>query len=158
MALDYFRAEMSGRNIGVPVEFIAYENRPLWNFENAVALSILQGILPRPNDIDGPLNLMSRIWKIFDAFPIEHSKWMPYYKNNIAAENEKIKVSYYEFTSLSGKIQRLLFVVNISSQNIEGITLKNLEDTPHLLDAEKNEVISAPFDIDGYNYKIIFAD
>lgn len=158
MALDYFRAEMSGRNIGVPVEFIAYENRPLWNFENAVAFSILQGILPRPNDIDGPLNLMSRIWKIFDTFPIEKSRWMPYYKNNIKTSSDKIKVSYYKYTSISGKTELLMFVVNISSKKAENVTFDIKENVTVFTDAEKNEVISAPFDIDGYNYKIIFAD
>ena len=75
--LDYFRSEYTGRNMGVPVEFIAYENRPIWNFENALSLSIIHGILPRPNDIEGPLDQMAEIWKIFDRFPIAQSDWMP---------------------------------------------------------------------------------
>ena len=40
MNLDYFRAEYLGRNIGAPVEFIAYANPPHWNFEQALAMSI----------------------------------------------------------------------------------------------------------------------
>ena len=63
--------------------------------------AILHGILPRPNDIEYPLELMSTIWKIFDAFPIANSKWMPYWNNKVQVSDNRVKVSYYQYKNLS---------------------------------------------------------
>jgi hypothetical protein len=112
--LDFFRTEYIGKNMGVPTEFLAYERRPYWNFDDALSCALLHGILPRPNDIEYPLELMSQVWKIFDAFPIANSVWMPYWKNNVSSSSEKVKISYYKYTSLDDKSQLLAFVVNTS--------------------------------------------
>jgi len=153
---DYFRAEYSGRNFGVPTEFIAYENRPLWTFEQALSCSILHGILPRPNDIEYPLELMSGVWKIFDSFPIERSEWLPYWKNNAETTHEKVKISYYKYTTITGKPQLLAFVVNISSQDIKNVTLKLSENVCEVTNAETMENISFTFDMKPYGYKILY--
>lgn len=154
--LDYFRTEYSGRNMGVPVEFIAYENRPLWNFENALSCSILHGILPRPNDIEYPLELMSGVWKIFDAFPIEKSEWMPYWTNNAATSHEKVKVSYYKYTSLGGEVQLLAFAVNISSNEVENVTVNFEEKLSKVTDMTTGEECGFSFGMKPYSYKILF--
>jgi len=154
--IDYFRAEYSGRNMGVPVEFIAYENRPLWNFENALSCSLLHGILPRPNDINHPLELMSNVWSIFDGFPIRNSKWLPYWKNSAISSHEKVKISYYRYTSLTGEVQLLAFAVNISSQNIEEVTVGFEENVKQAFDTEKKENCGFTFPIEPYGYKILF--
>ena len=153
---DYFRAEYCGRNMGVPVEFIAYENRPLWTFEQALSCSILHGILPRPNDIGYPLDLMSGVWKIFDAFPIEKSEWLPYWKNSAKSDNEKVKISYYRYTTLTGKPQLLAFAVNISSKNAENTTLSFPEGVCEVTDAETAEKVGFTLDIKPYGYKILY--
>ncbi len=154
--LDYFRAEYSGRNMGVPVEFIAYEKRPVWNFENALSCSILHGILPRPNDIDYPLELMSGVWKIFDNFPIEKSVWMPYWTNSVKTSSDKVKVSYYKYTSLGGEEQLLAFVVNISAQVIENVTVEFEEKLSQATDMTEKTDCGLSFGMKPYSYKILF--
>lgn len=156
MDIDYFRAEYSGRNFGVPTEFIAYENRPLWTFEQALSCSILHGILPRPNDIEYPLELMSGVWKIFDGFPIEKSEWVPYYKNRATTTNEKVKVSYYKYTTITGKTELLAFVVNISSQEIKNVAVSFHENVSEVFNAETLENMEFIFDIQPYGYKILY--
>ena len=156
MNLDYFRAEYLGRNIGAPVEFIAYANPPLWTFEMALASSLLHGILPRPNDLGHPLELMSRVRKIFGSFPIDRSEWLPYWKNDVKTSHEKVRVSYYRFTDLSGDPQLLAFVVNISAGRVEDVSVKFTESVSTLIDAERGERVGN-FDLEGYGYRIIFA-
>lgn len=156
--LDYFRAEYIGRNIGAPVEFIAYENRPLWTFEQALSCSILHGILPRPNDIGHPLDLMSCVWRIFDAFPIAQSEWMPYWENKTESSHEKVKVSYYRYTTLSGKQQLLAFAVNISATPVESVTLSFAEDVTRVRDMEKEADLGFTFSLGAYGYRILFVE
>lgn len=154
--LDYFRAEYIGRNMGVPVEFIAYENRPVWTFEQALSCSILHGILPRPNDIEHPLDLMSGVWKIFDGFPIEKSEWMPYWKNKVTASHEKVKVSYYRYKALDGSNQLLAFAVNISATPVEAVTLDFEEPVTTAIDMETQTEVGLTFGLDRYGYRILF--
>lgn len=154
--LDYFRAEYTGRNMGVPVEFIAYENRPLWNFESALSCAILHGILPRPNDIGYPLELMGGVWKIFGAFPIAQSEWRPYWNNGASATHEKVKVSYYRYATLTGETQLLAFAVNISAAQVEKVTVAFEEKVTRVTDVEKNEDVGFTFSLGKYGYRILF--
>lgn len=154
--LDYFRAEYTGRNMGVPVEFIAYENRPLWTFEQALSCSIIHGILPRPNDINYPLDLMSEVWKIMGAFPVSISEWMPYWNNCAKASNEKVKISYYKYTTLAGDDQLLAFVVNISSNVIEKVSVSFDEQVSEVTDLMSKTDCGFTFDLNPYDYKILF--
>lgn len=154
--LDYFRAEYLGRNMGVPVEFIAYENRPYWKFESALSCAILHGILPRPNDIEYPLELMSGVWKIFDAFPIEKSEWMPYWENQVKVSHEKVKVSYYRYVTLSGEVLMLAFVVNISATPIESVRVEFEEDVTSAIDMNGKNEVGFCFGLDEYGYRILY--
>lgn len=155
--LDYFRAEYTGRNIGVPVEFIVYENRPLWKVENALAICLIHGILPRPNHIDHPLTLMSDVWKIIGKFPVEKSLWLPYWENDVKISHPKIKVSYYKYTDLSGKDNLLAFVANISSKAVEGVTIQFNENISVARDTHSGkEMTDFTFNVEAYNYKILF--
>ncbi|MBQ7841503.1 MAG: hypothetical protein IJ390_13615 [Lachnospiraceae bacterium] len=156
MDLDYFRAEYIGRNMGVPVEFIAYENRPYWTFESALATSILHGILPRPNDIGHPLELMSRVWKIFDTFPIAQSQWKPYWNNGASADHDKVKISYYRYMMLSGEPQILAFVVNISAMPVEEVTIQLDENVSFAMDMEEKREVGFTFGLGEYGYRILF--
>lgn len=154
--LDYFRAEYLGRNIGAPVELIAYANPPHWCFEQALATALLHGILPRPNDIGHPLDLMEKVWRIFDAYPIDKAEWMPYWKNRTAVSHEKVKISYYRYKTLGGEDQLLAFAVNISAKPIESVTLKFEEKVSEITDLEKKERIDFTFALPSYGYKILF--
>ncbi len=113
LPLDYFRAEYIGRNFGVPQELIAYENRPRWSIEHACAYSIIHGILPRPNSIGEPLEFMSNVWRVFNAFPIRKSEWVPYWGNDeITTGDGDIKCSFYRYRDEFGSIKRLIFAAN----------------------------------------------
>ena len=127
-----------------------------WTFEQALSCSILHGILPRPNDIEYPLELMSGVWKIFDGFPIEKSEWVPYYKNRATTTNEKVKVSYYKYTTITGKTELLAFVVNISSQEIKNVAVSFHENVSEVFNAETLENMEFIFDIQPYGYKILY--
>ncbi|MBQ8881358.1 MAG: hypothetical protein IJ030_04200 [Oscillospiraceae bacterium] len=156
--LDYFRAEYIGRNMGVPVEFIVYAKEGVWTFENAMSTCILHGILPRPNDIGHPLEMMSKVWKIFDAFPVEKSQWCPYWNNGAETSHEKVKVSYYSFTTLRGEKQLLAFVSNISNQKAENVEIKLREPVTRALEVTTGQEIGLQFDLNGYDYKILFVE
>lgn len=157
LPLGYFRAEYTGRNMGVPVEFIAYENRPHWGFENALACSIIHGILPRPNNIEGPLDLMSGIWKIVDGFPVAQSEWCPYWKNSVKSSDERIKFSYYRYKAIDGGIQMLVFCANTTAADISGVKVEFGEAGVKMLDTatgkEQNELSFGPF-----SYKILYVE
>lgn len=154
MPLDYFRAEYTGRNVGVPVEFLAYENRPKWNFENGVAVASIHGILPRPNDIEHPLDVMAPIWKIVNQFPIAQSTWHPYWENAAKVSDARIKVSYYRYVDVGGNVSLLAFCANTTHDDVEA-TVTFPEDLPNckILNASKESDIKA---FDGYGFKILF--
>lgn len=156
MDLDYFRAEYIGQNIGAPVEFIAYENRPYWTFEMALASSLLHGILPRPNDIGHPLELMSSVWKVIDGFPVDKSEWLPYWKNDVKITHDKVKVSYYRYTDLAGDVQILAFVVNISASTVEEVVLGFSEEVSTAVDTLTGENVGFRFGLGGYGCRILF--
>lgn len=156
MNLDYFRAEYLGRNIGAPVEFIAYANPPHWNFEQALAMSILHGILPRPNDLGHPLELMSRVWSILGRFPIDKSEWLPYWKNDVRCSQDKVKVSYYRYTALDGRISLLAFAVNISASELDSIRLDFSENVTAMYDAERSQPVAEPIRLGAYGYRILY--
>ncbi len=156
MNLDYFRAEYIGRNIGAPVEFIAYANPPLWTFEQALACSVLHGILPRPNDIGYPLELMSRVWKVFGAFPVEQSDWLPYWRNQAQASHEKVKISYYRYTDLAGEHQLLAFAVNISASPVDSVTVSFPESVSSACDMLERAEVGLTFSMKPYSCRILF--
>ena len=154
--LDYFRAEYIGRNMGAPVEFIAYANPPLWTFEQALSCSVLHGILPRPNDIGYPLELMSRVWKIFGAFPVEQSDWMPYWSNQVRISHEKVKVSYYRYTDLTGDAQLLAFAVTISASALDSVTVSFPESVSMAYDTMEKRETGFDFSMKPYGCRILF--
>ena len=154
--LDYFRAEYLGRNIGVPTEMIVYANPPKWTFEQGIACAIIHGMLPRPNDIEHPLDLMGVIWKIFEKFPIAESEFKPYWSNNVTVSHEKVKVTYYKYTALDGKESLLAFAVNISGEPIESVTIGFEENVTISTDLEKKEDTGFTFGLGGYSYRILY--
>ncbi len=153
---EYFRAEYTGRNMGVPVEYLAYENRPIWTFDEALSGALVHGILPRPNDIEYPLELMSKVWKIFDLFPIGKSKWNPYWSNNVCTSSEQVKVSYYEYVNLMGEKQFLAFVANMTGQEACNVAIDFKEDFKHCFDLMEEKECSFPISLSGYGYKILY--
>ena len=121
--LDYYRTMYTGENIGVPVELIAYENRPIWTFENALACSLIHGFLPRPNDIAWPLELMSGIWDVFDRFPMRQAEWLPYWENEdlLTVSDSRVRGSLYRYTAPDGQRMYLLLCANITRQDAASV-------------------------------------
>ena len=158
--LDYFRAEYTGRNMGVPVEFIAYEKRPVWCFENALAVSLIHGILPRPNDIGLPLELMSHVWRILDRFPLRQSEWCPYWSNGARVTDEKVKISYYRYRSETGAVTLLVFLANTACRRAERVALTLPEACGRLTDLTGEVPAPAPqvLDMEPYSYRIYYAE
>ena len=119
----YLRASHSGRNFGIPTEFIVYENRPIWNFEDALVFAMLHGILPRPNDIGYPLEFMSGVWKIIDKFDLDGAQFVPYHNNPyFVSDNENIKISAFK---KDGKW--LLFVANADGYDQGEVTINGFD-------------------------------
>jgi len=154
--LDYFRTEYIGRNMGVPVEFIAYANPPYWKFESALACALLHGILPRPNDIGHPLTLMSRVWEVIGAFPVAQSEWKPYWDNTAIVSHDKVRVSYYRHTTLAGQTQLLAVATNISSKPIESVTIGFEEPVTRTMDAMEKQETGMTFSLEPYGCRILY--
>lgn len=154
--LDFFRTEYIGRNMGVPTEFLAYERRPLWKFEDALSCAILHGILPRPNDIEYPLELMSKVWKIFEGFPIDNSKWMPYWNNKVKVSDGRVKVSYYRYEALTGETQLLAFAVNTSQALLDNVTIAFEENCSTATDMMETVNCGFTFPLAPFGHRILF--
>ena len=126
------RCQFTGRNLGVPVMSLCYSNPPKWTYREAISMSLLHGSMPKPVDIGEPLELTSKVWNIYDNFNIGDSTFHPYYEqNDIAAGDERVKVSYYK---ADGK---MLVVVASTARSVDtDITLdlssfgaKEIKDT-----------------------------
>ena len=91
------RAMFSGRDTGIPLYTLCYSREGVWEFENAASIALLFGSIPKPVDIGAPLEYMSRIWNIFDKFPLEKSDWIAYYmgQDTVVSDKDDLKVSIY---------------------------------------------------------------
>lgn len=94
----HFRSMFTGRNLGVPIYMLCYQNPPIWNFTQGMSTSLPFGIIPKSNDTGEPLEQISNIWNILDKFDFKGAKWCPYYGENILFDtsNGLFKVSCYE--------------------------------------------------------------
>ena len=154
--LDHFQVAYTGRNMGVPVEMLAYANPPVWEFKSAISMAIIHGILPRPNDIETPLDLMSEIWKVYNRFPFDKSQWHPYWTNGVKTSNEAVKVSYYKYMALDGKPMMLVLCANATKNPVQGVEITFEEDIAYMQDALTGEEVQT-LDFCKYGYKILFA-
>ena len=67
-----------------------------------------------------------------------------------------MKVSYYKYTTITGKTELLAFVVNISSQEIKNVAVSFRENVSEVFNAETLENMELIFDIKPYGYKILY--
>ena len=145
---DYIRTEYIGRNFGVVHELIAY-TFPNWSFEDSMTISLVHGILPRPNVIGEPLELMSPIWKAIDDFGIEGSDFKPYWLTNIDCGSDKTEITYYE---KDGK--RLAFISNMSNDDNNAVNFK-LSESQKVYDALTGEEIKMPMTLKARKHKVL---
>lgn len=153
----YYRSVLCGRNLGIPENMLCYSNPPVWNFPQALALSLLIGVLPKPNDSGEPLEIMSQIWRLFDSFSFNGAAWHPYYENTaFTISEEAVKISYYEN---NGKY--LILCVNTKSEPCrakvqfpEKLEIKEMCVSCHVEEIENG----ISFQAEGFDYAIIVAN
>ena len=125
--LDYCRSEFNGRNFGTPSEFLVYESplAPDWTFSKALSLTLLNGVLPRPNDVYGPLGVMSGIWRALNRFAPENAEFKPFWQTSdrIQTDTDLVKISYLEKTGGDGRLQLLAFICNPNDQPLPNVHL-----------------------------------
>ena len=90
--LDRFRVEMTGRNWGVPCDFLHYM---LGDFEQSHAISLLHDVLVRSWLEKSELTL--GIWKLADDFGRRQARFLPYWNNKefVKIETENCYASLY---------------------------------------------------------------
>ena len=109
----YMRAAFNFRSMGLPFYMLCYANAPKWDFKRALSLSLLLGLMPKPNNAGTPLEAMGKLWKILDFIPIERAQWHPFYENGVITSSDpRVKCSYYEFEDITGRTCRLVFCAN----------------------------------------------
>lgn len=90
-------AKYTARDIGVPTYTLCYSGEK-WPYESGCGLALLYGSIAKPVDIGAPLEYTSKLWKMFDEFPMEEAEFLPYYNgnNSVFSDNDDVKVSIYE--------------------------------------------------------------
>jgi hypothetical protein len=97
MPEGHLRALYTGVNLGIPVYSLCYSEPPVWTYSNAISMALLHNSMPKPVDISEPLEETSKLWDIFDEFPLEEAQWQPYFHDHdVKVSDSGIKVSYYE--------------------------------------------------------------
>ena len=112
---DYIRSEYLGRNTGIPNELLVYEFEGIWSFNDSLSFALPNGLMPRAVDIGKPLEILSKLWKIFDKYPTEKCVFKPYWENaGGKCDNEKIKISRHECDEYA-----LCVIANPAKESVE---------------------------------------
>ena len=92
--LEKFRAEFMGRNHGVPCEFLCYPIPGKWEYEDALALTLIHDVLVRPCGFGREAEFAS-LWKSLDDFGIVEAEWLPYWEQPLEVKPACVKASVY---------------------------------------------------------------
>jgi hypothetical protein len=79
ISLDRFRAEMTGKNWGVPSEFLHYRSGA--SFRQSFALTLLHDMEVRAAGLTPDFALESAVWKAMEDFGRKEATWHPYFSN-----------------------------------------------------------------------------
>lgn len=150
---EMFRTEFSGKNIGVPCQFLAYtlpDNS--WNFRTATALCASFGIYPRPINIHQNLDFMSKIWNVLDSFNAKECQFTPYFtgKSGGTCDNDSIRISSYENDNTF-----VLVITNPTSANLTGVKVASKYPAETEL-LNKTAVYGKVFEVDMPAYETLF--
>ena len=94
----FMRTEMVGRNIGVPVQFLAYDLPDgSWNIQKALSVVAPFGVYPRPINVNTHLDFMAGIWKVLDEFNVAECEFKGFFEGaiGVSANHDNVKVSLY---------------------------------------------------------------
>ncbi|MBI3922074.1 MAG: hypothetical protein HY318_11705 [Armatimonadetes bacterium] len=116
LPLDAFRCEFTGRQLGVPAEFLCY-NRP-YTMHEALTFTLLHDVLVRGAP-EAP-----KLWKVMEGFGRKKAKFMPYWDNKgwVTTSDDTVKASVY---SRGGK-GAMLVVSNLGQDSREVVVTLNL--------------------------------
>ena len=124
---DYFKCLYTGRNLGIPIYLLCYLNPPVWTFDMALAVALPYGIIPKVNDVGEPLEKISKIWKLYDAYGVENAEFIPFYSDKekgIAVSDDRVKVSVYK------KEDKLLAILALTDTSLDLVfSVKASRDT-----------------------------
>ena len=98
-----------GRNHGVPCEFLCYPIPGKWEYEDALALTLIHDVLVRPCGF-GREAAFASLWKSLDDFGIVEADWLPYWEKPLEVKPDSVKASVYRKDGKS-----LAVVSNLSS-------------------------------------------
>ncbi len=148
----------SGINTGVPVFVLCYPNPPVWTFSQGIATSLPLGCLPKPVDTGEPLEEMSKIWKIFDSFPIGMSEFKPFMTNGLEVSNEFVKASYFDHNN-----KVMMLIANWKKAPAQNVTIQAPDGVKALFDATSGkayEITNGMFTVNlgEFDYLILFGE
>jgi len=118
LPLEAFRAEFVGRNFGIPGDFLIYPTPPHWTYSKALAITMLNDVLPRPAGFGGDNEFVFKMWKTLDKFGYANADWYPYWGDMqaVICTPEQIKCSAYVNRQTS---ELLLIIANLSQSVLE---------------------------------------
>lgn len=154
----HFRSIFAGRNLGVPVYMLCYQNPPKWDYTQGIAVTLPFGLIPKSNDTGAPLEFVSGIWSVMDKFDFNGAKWYPYYGNEVKfdASNDAFKVSCYEngnkllMLCANSKDRKAETVLEFKKGNIKVLDVSARCDVK----CENGKVVLSA---DKFNYAVILA-
>ena len=126
--VDAFRAEFMGRNYGVPCEFLVYEVPGLWSYDDALALTLIHDVLPRPASFANVKHL-EPIWRVMDSFGTSEADWVPYWEKPVPDLPAKVEASVYRRGGKS-----LIVVSNVSPDKPASALVKLPNGASHACD------------------------
>ncbi len=160
--LDSFRTELTGRQWGVPSEFLCYE-KP-WTTHEALSFCLLHDVLVRPNGYGAQLQEMSALWRLSDTFGRKQARFLPYWNNAdvVQPEHAAVKVSIHS----RGAQGALVIVSNLSDEPRTAAVRLNLAKlglakTVQATDALRGGAVAlkdgrCEVPLDGFDYAIVW--
>jgi len=106
IGLAAFRAEFTGRNFGIPAEFMAAPD--------SQAFPMLHGVLNRP--LGRHADNRTPLWRVLDEFGVAQADWHPYWRNTclLDTSHDTVKASAY-LRRDAQQVRMLLIVANIAA-------------------------------------------
>ena len=81
---------------------------------------------------------------------------MPYWENKVTTSDDRVKVSYYQYRTLTGEMQLLAFAVNTSQENIDTVTIEFEENCTVAIDMMKMANCGFSFSLPPFGHRILF--
>ncbi len=97
LSLPAYRTEFTGKNLGVPVQMLAYTNENM-SFQKVASLSMIHDVLTRPSMKAADVAYLAPIWKKVSEFETSKAVWHPYWIDDglVKSETENAYTSVYE--------------------------------------------------------------